>query len=250
MKIFRSIIFLWAVLLAGHCAAQEKETPSEGTAYLRCFADLGTRGDAGSYSLSLSGPKTKEGRVSRELFTRLNGGFTSNSGHGAIPLPAGPYEFRLVQDNGGSSKNITGELEADAMYSLLATKSDGPMTLRLVKEYPLADGAPQGVIVHHLLGKTPLMLRVGDNLPSLVPSNAATSHLIPASQFHSAPVSLSYASERKTERTRQLSYEGTGRLITVFMRNGYGQTTLLELPSKPEIVTSMTMSNPETYKNP
>ncbi len=244
MKFISPIIALGVVLIAAPCGAQETEDPA--TTHLRCFAELGTRGGAESFSLSLTGPETKEGVVSRQLFANLNGGFASNPGHGAIILPAGPYEFRLEQNNGGPAKNITAVLEADAMYSLLATKSNGQMNLRLVKEHPLAEGERQGVVVHHLLGDTQLILLAGDHIPFSVPSNATTSHVIPASQFADGPASLTFASERKTERTRELNYQGTGRLITVFMRNGYGQTTLIELPSEPETATPVAMSGPET----
>lgn len=220
----------------------EAEQPKAGTAFVRCFADLGERQGKLTYTLSCTSPQgSKPGAPPAIIFDKVNGGRSSNVGFGAMPFAAGAYTFTLAADTGGGSDRVSGNLEPDGIYTLLAVLDGQRPVLRLIREYPIADAKnPEspiikqpGIVVHNLKADVPLVIQVGDTSPVIVPFSKEQSFFLSGGQI-TGPVVAEYPSERKSARRRQIAYESGSRLVAVFLRNGYGTPSIVTFPAEPD----------------
>lgn len=232
-------VYLTTMLLFRVSLGAEAETNGREMAYLRCFGQLGERGGSETYTLRYRATDASPEESAASLFEKFAGGFSSNSGHGFIQIPAGHYQFRISNDSRGGGETVSLELEPGASYTLLATEKDGNGRLRLFKEFPRE--AEQGPVatIYHLLGEVPLLAQVGDGAQPIRISSSVPFQ-ISEEVLRSKPLSLIYSSERGRQRTREIPSFGDDGTIAVFLRNGYGQSSVVVFPAKPDIEVEST----------
>lgn len=237
--IFFSFVLLWIFALSSALqAADNLADKGANIAFLRGFVELGERRGDVTFTLELTFGEDNSSKQTKRLLNEFNGGARLNVGDGAVTLPATHCEFVLTNNQTGTVARSSERLLPGSMYSLLAYLDGGQPALRLVREYSPDQIETPGYVIHHLLAGVPLLAAFGENSPRRIAPSAAESVFFQSPDGNTQPLVLTYPSEQGSPRVREIAPVGSGRRILVFLRNGYGQTSVINLPSKPDVEAS------------